>query len=176
MKLIVGLGNPGKKYANTRHNAGFVVADQIMIQYQFPTAKATPKFKAQISAGEINQEKIIIIKPQTYMNESGAAARAVADFYKIKPADLIVIHDDKDIPLGEYKIQTNRGPAGHNGVISLIKHLGTRNFTRVRVGIKPVGEIKDTADFVLEKFTKNEHKIINEVITKVTEDIKKIIA
>ncbi|MEK7213460.1 MAG: aminoacyl-tRNA hydrolase [Patescibacteria group bacterium] len=174
MKLIVGLGNPGKKYAATRHNVGFLVVNKLALALGLPEFKMDKKFKAEISPGA-SKNKIVIAKPQTFMNESGGAVRALADFYKIKPSEIIVIHDDKDIPIGEYKVQTNRGPAGHNGVISLISHLGTQNFTRARVGIKPAKEIKDTADFVLAKFTKEEQKALEEVIDKVITDIKKIL-
>jgi len=173
MKLIIGLGNPGKKYETTRHNVGFLILDKLISNIQYPIFKLDKKLKSEISKKP--GSNLIIAKPQTFMNESGVAVRALCDFYKIKPADVIVVHDDKDIPLGEYKIQTNRGPAGHNGVISIITHLGTQDFTRVRVGIKTDKKIDDTANFVLDKFSKAEIKILDEVIKKVVKEIKILI-
>ncbi|MDD2758296.1 MAG: aminoacyl-tRNA hydrolase [Patescibacteria group bacterium] len=171
MKLIVGLGNPGKEYANTRHNVGFIFADRAIGDWRLPAFSPTAKLKAEISQGEVGGKKIILAKPQTFMNISGAAVRTLAAFYKIKPAEIIVVHDDKDIPLGEYRIQKDRGPAGHNGVKSIIESLGTKNFTRVRIGIKPARAIKDTAEFVLKKMPKAEQDKINSALTEI---IKKI--
>lgn len=157
MKLIVGLGNPGKEYKDTRHNAGYLFIDKL--------------------ADEVISKKIILLKPKTFMNNSGTAVRAKVDFYKLSPADLIVAHDDKDLLLGEYKIQTNRSAAGHNGVQSIINHLGTQNFTRVRIGIAPEDKqtMGDTADFVLNRFTKKEKEILEKALAKAIEKIKKIL-
>jgi len=171
MKLVVGLGNPGKKYETTRHNVGFLVLDKLTSDW-----KENKKANALCVKTKINGKDVVLAKPQTFMNESGVAVRALCDFYKIKPTDVIVVHDDKDIPLCEYKIQTNRGPAGHNGVISIITHLGTQNFTRIRIGIKTDRKIDDTANFVLDKFSKAEIKILNEVIENVLKEIKILIA
>ncbi|MBU0545815.1 aminoacyl-tRNA hydrolase [Patescibacteria group bacterium] len=172
MKLIVGLGNPGKEYQNTRHNVGFLLAEKLVSNLQFSNFKLEKKFNAKISAGLHNGSKIVIAKPQTFMNESGLAVRAISDFFKLAPSDIIVVHDDKDIALGEYKIQTDRGSAGHNGVKSIIEHLGTQNFTRVRIGVAPeTREIDDTADFVLGKLGKEEKKVLDEVLDKAINDL-----
>jgi len=176
MKLIVGLGNPGKEYQNTRHNVGFIMAEKLISSFKFPISKLEKKFNAQISAGLFNGNKIIIVQPQTFMNESGIAVRAISDFYKITPNDIIIVHDDKDIALGEYKIQTDRGPAGHNGVKSIIEHLGTQNFTRMRIGVAPKEhEIQDTADFVLGKLRKEEKIILDDVLEKAIIDVHNLI-
>lgn len=167
MKLIVGLGNPGKKYEKTRHNVGFMVVDRLATNW-----KASKKARALYCKTELNGVGVEVLKPQTFMNESGVSVAYAAKNHNLKPEDIIIVHDDKDIPLGEYKIQTNRGPAGHNGVISIINYLGTQNFTRARVGIKSAVEIKDTADFVLAKFTKEEQKTLEEVIDKVIKELK----
>lgn len=176
MKLIIGLGNPEKKYENTRHNAGFLAIDKLSAKYELPTPIFDKKTNTLIIKGEINKKRTLLAKPQTYMNDSGAAARALLDFYKLKPKDLIVIHDDKDIRLGETRIQTNRGPAGHNGVKSIIAHLGTQDFTRVRIGIASgKNKIKDTANFVLKKFTAEEKTILNKAMTNAIDEINKLI-
>ncbi|MFA5127849.1 MAG: aminoacyl-tRNA hydrolase [Patescibacteria group bacterium] len=170
MKLIIGLGNPGKEYVNTRHNAGFMALDYLADKLGASFTKNN-KFNAEIAESKLGQEKAILAKPLTFMNESGRAVRAICDFYKISPSDVLVIHDDKDITLGESKTQTNRTSAGHNGVESIIGHLGTQEFTRLRLGIKSPTDIMDTADFVLGKFTTEEKNILVEVIKKEIEKI-----
>lgn len=178
MKLIIGLGNPGKTYERTRHNIGFVVADKITYKILNTKYKLQKKSNSELAEATIDGVKIILAKPLTFMNESGVAVRALLDFYKLKPTDIIVVHDDKDIPLGEYKIQTNRGPAGHNGVKSMIEHLGTQNFTRVRIGIATLemDKYEDKADFVLGKFGKDEMKTLDEVMDKVMEETNHLIS
>jgi len=148
MKLIVGLGNPGKEYEKTRHNVGFVVVDLLVESDQFDSTKA--KF----------------IKPQTFMNNSGQEVKKMADYYKIAAKDITVIHDDIDLPLGEIKVQESRGSAGHKGVQSIIDALGTNDFTRVRIGIRPEELTMDTDKFVLEKFTSQEQEIIDQTTQK----------
>ncbi len=173
MKLIVGLGNPGKEYTNTRHNAGFMLVDELAKKLSAGDFKMEKKFNAEIATGNLNGDKIILVKPQTFMNNSGQAVRAVMDFYKLTPADVIVAHDDKDILIGEYKNQNNRGAAGHNGVKSIIEHLGTQDFARVRIGVAPQERaIDDTADFVLGKFSKDEKNILEKVFTEIIARIK----
>jgi len=174
MRLIVGLGNPGKEYEKTRHNAGFMVAEKIISDAQLKTGKS-PKTFSEIAKGKINGSDAVVAMPQTFMNESGRAVRALADFFKIQPGDIILVHDDKDIPLGEIKIQKNRGAAGHNGVQSVIDSLGTKNFTRIRVGIAAENlPGYDTADFVLGKFTKEETNLIKDATDKAAQEIIKM--
>ena len=174
MKLIVGLGNPEKKYEDTRHNAGFVVIDKLVASTE---AKLSydKKTNSEISKTTLNKKRVLLAKPQTFMNNSGTAVRALLDFYKLKPADLIVVHDDKDIHLGETRVQKDRGAAGHNGVKSIIEHLGTQNFTRIRIGVASITEIKDTAGFVLGKFTTSEKKVLKKVIENVIKEIEGLI-
>lgn len=189
MKLIIGLGNPGEKYKKTRHNAGFMAVDKITAAFQFPSFNFQAKFNAEISEKSINDEKIILAKPQTFMNESGKAVKAIIDYYKIDVANIIIIHDDLDIALGKYKIVKDRTSAGHKGVQSIIDYLGTKDFTRIRIGIEPLGSSAEkdksldsprslgtkqipTAEFVLENFTENEQKIIDEVIEKTCGEIE----
>jgi PTH1 family peptidyl-tRNA hydrolase len=170
MKLLVGLGNPGEKYNSTRHNIGFAILDELtkIFGVDFCVNK---KFHSETAEIIINKQKIILLKPLTYMNESGLAVLEAKKFFKISLKDILIIHDDKDIALGEHKLQFNRSSAGHNGVQSIIDRLGTKSFFRFRFGIKPKTEIKDTADFVLKKFTAQEKKIINEKIIKAVENI-----
>lgn len=173
MKIIVGLGNPETRYENTRHNAGFLIIDKLASRFEFPSAIFDKKTNSQIIKGEINNKRVILAKPQTYMNSSGLATQALLAFYKLKPEDLIVIHDDKDIPLGETRVQTNRGPAGHNGIKSIIEQLGTQNFMRIRVGVAPAAQesIADTASFVLGKFTAEEKKILSKTTEHIIQEL-----
>jgi len=180
MKLIIGLGNPGKKYEKTRHNVGFIILDVLhekLKEENISSWELSKKFNAQISGCSFNGEKIILAKPMTFMNDSGMSAQLIANFYKLTPKDIIVIHDDKDLKLEEIKIQTDKNDAGHNGVKSIIQHIGSKNFTRVRIGVASENEKKmsDTAKFVLSKFGMFEKKKLEEVIEKTVEEIIKMI-
>ncbi|MBU3924374.1 aminoacyl-tRNA hydrolase [Patescibacteria group bacterium] len=167
MKLVIGLGNPGEKYKKTRHNTGFMAIDAAASKLQATSYKLQANFNAEISKGTIDDEKIILAKPQTFMNESGKAVRAIADYYKINTGDIIVIHDDLDIPLGKYKIARDRASAGHKGVQSIIDALGTKDFARIRIGIGVKNKKNSTEAFVLENFSQEEQKIIDEVVGEV---------
>ncbi|MBI2447936.1 aminoacyl-tRNA hydrolase [Candidatus Microgenomates bacterium] len=168
MKLIVGLGNPGKEYEKTRHNAGFIaIADfrsQIADCEEF---SFEGKFNAEIAQGIFDGEKIILAKPMTFMNNSGEAVKKIADFYKIAPEDITVIHDDLDIPFGEVRVKNDGSSAGHNGVQSIIDNLGTEVFRRVRIGIgRPMGDIP--ADkYVLQSFSEEEQAKLPEILEKI---------
>lgn len=162
MKIIVGLGNPGKKYETTRHNAGFLALDRIMNmelgikngdKIQF---KMENKFEAETAVFKIGNEDIVLVKPQTFMNLSGKSVKKIVDFYKLKPeGDLIVIHDDIDIELGKIKIKNDGSSAGHRGVQSIIDELGTERFIRVRVGVgRPENQDIEIEDWVLMPFGK----------------------
>jgi len=158
MIIIAGLGNPGRKYTNTRHNIGFQIIDEFARENNFPEFKMSKKFNALIS----EKENITLVKPQTFMNESGKAVKKMV-------GELIVIHDDIDLPLGEIKISKNRGSAGHKGVQSIIKELSSKDFTRLRVGIQPrfqQGKPRNVERFVLQKFDKKEEMIIKQAIKK----------
>lgn len=181
MKLIIGLGNPGKKYARTRHNLGFMVLDALhesLKSYGINDWELSKKFNAEVSGCTVHNEKIIIAKPMTFMNDSGQAVQLLMRYYKIPPRDLLVVHDDKDILLGTLKVQTDRGHAGHNGVRSIMEHIGAQDFTRIRLGIanENVKKTGDTADFVLSKFGLLERKKVAEVIEKSVKEIMKRIA
>lgn len=181
MKLIVGLGNPGKQYAKTRHNMGFMVLDEFKRATESTANwsgwEVSKKCNAEISKGTIGNETVILLKPLTYMNMSGIAVQLATSFYKITPNSIIVIHDDKDIPLDELKTQTDRGSAGHNGVNSIITELGTQNFTRLRVGIASADPQKMTniPDFVLKKFGLLERRAVKQSIDNAVAALKKLI-
>jgi PTH1 family peptidyl-tRNA hydrolase len=163
MILIVGLGNPGKKFENTRHNIGKIVVKKFAKNFKFPKFKLEKKLLAEISKKEIEKEKIILALPITFMNLSGHSVKNLISYFKLPFFNLWVVHDDLDLPLGKIRISKNRSSAGHKGVESIIDILGTKNFVRFRIGIKTFKKIK-AADFVLQKFEKNEKKIIDKVI------------
>ena len=172
MTIIVGLGNPGKKYKDTRHNVGFQVIEELAEKNNFPEFRLSKKFNALISESILNNEKIILAKPQTFMNNSGVAVKKIIENCKLKIENLIVIHDDIDLLLGKIKIAKNRGAAGHKGVESIIKELSSKDFTRFRIGIQSKqGKPQNVEKFVLQRFTKEEEKVIKETIK---ETIKKL--
>lgn len=175
IKLIIGLGNPGEKYQQTRHNIGFITVNLLKKDFNFNDWKMNKKINSFISQGIFSEnKKIILAKPQTMMNNSGQAAMALINYYKTTPQNLIIIHDDIDLKIGDYKIQQNRGAAGHKGVQSIINQLGTKAFIRLRLGIKPK-QMKDptnTEKFVLQKFSEQEIKIANQAIEKAVRDLR----
>jgi len=179
MKLIVGLGNPGKKYEKIRHNVGFLAIENLKLKIENCSEwKLNKKFNAEVAEGSINREKIIFVKPQTFMNNSGQAVWPIVKFYKIKPQDIFVIHDDIDLPLTKIRIRKDGSSGGHKGVQSIIDTLGTRNFVRFRIGIKPkiMPKTWDAAKFVLQKFTREEEKKIVQAIKKTAEAVLAAIA
>lgn len=170
MKLIVGLGNPGKKYEQTWHNVGFMVIDQIQASKpdEFLKFKNSRKHKAEVCDGLNPAEKIILAKPQTFMNNSGQTVRSLAKFYKIKHDDIWVIHDDIDLPLGKIRISQNSSAGGHKGVQSIIDELKTQEFVRFRIGVQPTTPMKiPTEKYVLQKINKDDKVIIDETIETV---------
>jgi len=166
MTLICGLGNPGKKFDGTRHNLGFRIIDQFARKKRFPKFKLSQKYRSLISKKLLNKEKIVLAKPQTFMNDSGKAVKALTRSYKLESKNLIIIHDDIDLPIEEMRIVKNRGAAGHKGVQSIINELSTKDFVRFRIGIKPKSYIlnpKSLDKFVLKKFNKEEKEILKKV-------------
>ena len=169
MKLIVGLGNPGKKYEGTRHNVGFIFLDKLRKELEFPEFGFSKKFTSDISISKEN----ILMKPQTFMNLSGEAVRSILDFYKLSPEDILVIHDDKDIAFGEYRLADDSSSAGHNGVQNIIDNHGTQKFKRIRIGIGAETDLPSDV-FVLQKFSDEEKDEIEKVLKKVIEEIENI--
>jgi len=172
MKLIIGLGNYGPEYEKTRHNYGFMVVDEIARKHNFPDLKLSKEHNALISI----ENDVILAKPQTYMNNSGQAVKSIASYYKIEPKDILVIHDDADIDLGEIKEAENQGSAGHKGVQSIIDELKTNEFKRIRLGINsedPSFKGKELEEVVLKNFSKDEEEIVSKTIDNAVEQIWK---
>ncbi|MDD5397383.1 MAG: aminoacyl-tRNA hydrolase [Candidatus Moranbacteria bacterium] len=175
MKLIVALGNPGKDYAKTRHNAGFVILDEMQKELSFPDFQFNKKFEAEISEANIGGEKTILAKPQTFMNNSGKSVQAIMDFYKITLENLTIIHDDLDIALGAFKVSTDSSAAGHNGVASIFETIGTQKIKRIRIGIegaeKKLERQMSGCDFVLQNFSEEELSAIKKLAVEIIKNI-----
>lgn len=161
MYIIVGLGNPGKQYENTRHNMGFLAVDLLAEKYNIDVNKI--KFKALVGEGRIAGQKVLLVKPQTYMNLSGEAVRQAMDFYKIDPEELIVIYDDIDIPTGTFRIRKKGSPGTHNGMRNIFQHIQTNDFPRIRVGIGS-GKKDNLAGYVTGGISKSEQEILADVL------------
>lgn len=161
MKLVVGLGNPGKEYKNTRHNVGFDVIDLYLQKNNINSMKE--KFQGLYAETNINGEKVIFLEPQKYMNLSGEVVKKYVDFFKISSNDILVIHDDLDQKVGKIKLKQNSSSGGHNGIKDIEKNLGTKEYKRLKIGISNDKKM-DTKDFVLGKFSKEERKLIDEAI------------
>ncbi|ALP88981.1 MULTISPECIES: aminoacyl-tRNA hydrolase [Clostridium] len=172
MFLIVGLGNPGSQYEDTRHNIGFKVVDNIAKEYNIEINRQ--KFKGMCGEGFINGEKVILLKPTTYMNLSGESIREVVDFYKLSNDDVLVIYDDISLDVGRLRIREKGSAGGHNGIKSIIAHLGTDIFPRIKVGVGQPNV--DLVNYVLGKFTKEEMEVLNESIDASTKAAKEIIS
>lgn len=162
MKLIIGLGNIGEKYLFTRHNAGFMAADMLAQQYNF-SFKEDKKLKCFIAKAKIFNDDFIIIKPTTYMNLSGEALRAVIDYYKVNSDDILVIYDDLSLDLGRIRFRPDGSDGGHNGIKSIIQHLGSKKFARLKIGIGPQSPLPSEY-FVLEKFTDTQLTTLKETL------------
>ncbi|RCW63051.1 aminoacyl-tRNA hydrolase [Saliterribacillus persicus] len=154
MKCIVGLGNPGRKYKETRHNVGFMVIEELLKRNGWELSKK--KFNGHFVQENVNGETIILLEPQTYMNLSGESLGPLMDFYQLEPEDVAVIYDDLDLPLGKIRMRQKGGHGGHNGIRSIIDHLGTKNFNRIRFGIGRPTTPMSVVDYVLGKFSKEE--------------------
>jgi PTH1 family peptidyl-tRNA hydrolase len=170
MIVIVGLGNPGKKYQNTRHNVGFMAVDAFAKINNFPEFKFQKKSNVLISENIIDDKKIILAKPQTFMNESGRSVKQLISDTGARIADLVIVHDDIDLPIGKIKIIKERGSAGHKGVESIIKNIGNNGLIRFRIGIGPENKTK-AEKVVLKNFSEKEQKEINGTIQKVVNSL-----
>ena len=161
MYLIAGLGNPGREYENTRHNAGFASIDRLAEKNHISIDMK--KFQALCGTGYIGGQKVLLLKPQTYMNLSGESLRAACDFFKIDPEqELIVIYDDISLEPGQLRVRKKGSAGGHNGMKNIIAHLGTQDFPRIRVGVGEKPQGWDLADYVLGHFSKEEQQVMQE--------------
>ena len=170
VKLIVGLGNPGKQYAATRHNIGFMVVDYLAEKLGVKVDKI--KFKSVLGEGFAGTEKIVLAKPQTYMNLSGQALLDIVQWYKLDPQDLLVIYDDLDLPVGKLRLRMKGSAGGHNGMKSIIYLIQSDDFPRLRIGIgRPLNENIETVNHVLGKFDEEDSKIMGEAVAKAAEAV-----
>lgn len=167
MKVIIGLGNPGKKYEDTRHNAGFMAIDKISEKWSIPVQQN--KFRALVGEGRLEGEKVLLVKPQTYMNLSGESIAEILKFYKLSPDDLVVIYDDLDLPTGHLRLREKGSAGGHNGIKSMIQHTGTQEFKRIKVGIGRPEPGRSVSDYVLQAFPASERALIDEAVSLAAE-------
>jgi peptidyl-tRNA hydrolase, PTH1 family len=164
--LVAGLGNPGREYRHNRHNVGFMAVEHLSEKFKIPFGKV--QSKAITGTGLVHDQKVLLVKPQTYMNLSGLAIGALAKYYKIAPDHMIIIHDDVDLPLGTLRLRAQGGAGGQKGMTSIIERLGTKEFPRLRLGVgRPPGHMQ-TADYVLEDFFPDEKEILAHVFDRVT--------
>lgn len=168
MKLIAGLGNPGKKYQNTPHNAGFITLDLFLKQDKLAAFEIKKKYNAEISVNKSGKDKFFLAKPLTFMNNSGQPINKILKYYKIKKKDLLIIHDDIDLPFGKIKISFDRSSGGHNGIESAIKELKSKKFYRLRIGVKPNFPLtkEKTADYLLSSLPKKHQQEFKATLDK----------
>ena len=173
--LLVCLGNPGKEYANTRHNIGFMAADAL----ERRTGVKFNKLKYRALTGEVTLggQRVLVVKPQTYMNLSGEAVKLAGGFYKIPPDHILVLYDDVSLPLGKLRVRGSGSAGGHNGIKNIIAHLGTDAFPRIKVGVgAPEGADRDLVDWVIGNFTQAQRKVVDEAIEKALDAAACVIA
>jgi PTH1 family peptidyl-tRNA hydrolase len=156
MHLVIGLGNPGKSYENTRHNAGFLAIDFLAQVWNASPFSEDFRFRALLSSAMLNGEKLLLVKPQTYMNLSGESAQALVKYFKISFENILLLHDDKDFALGELRLAENSSSAGHRGVKNIFDTLGTQHISRIRIGIGIPPENIPTDEYVLSRFSSEE--------------------
>ncbi len=162
--LIIGLGNPGREYEKTRHNAGFLLCESLAEHLHFPPFRADGRFCGDYSEGDYSGKRITLFRPMTFMNRSGEAVRPLVEFFKLDLSRILVCHDDLDLPLGKIRFQLNGGTGGHRGVESIVSHLGSRGFPRLRIGIgRPVNN-SDVKKYVLERFPQSELRHFEKVL------------
>jgi len=165
--LLIGLGNPGREYRDNRHNLGFMVIDRLIVRLNARGIKV--QSKAIVTSATYEERKLILAKPQTYMNLSGQSAQGLLNFYKIPMENMLIAHDDLDIPFGTIRIRPGGGPGGQKGMASTIEQLGTKEFPRLRIGIgRPPGRM-NPSDYVLQNFSREEMKILSEIVDRAAE-------
>ena len=175
IRLIIGLGNPGREYETTRHNVGFRWVDEFARLHNLSFKNET-KFHGLAARGQLHGREMLLLKPQTFMNASGRAVGALAQFYKIAPAEILVVHDDLDLPPGVARLKLGGGHGGHNGLKDIIAHLGTGDFWRLRLGIGHPGERAEVVNFVLNDPRKEERALIEQAVQRALEISDLIIA
>jgi peptidyl-tRNA hydrolase, PTH1 family len=170
VKIIVGLGNPGNQYRTSRHNVGFQVLDRLAELNHIPIR--TKRFRSLYGTGRINLQQVVLSKPMTFMNRSGEAVKKTADFFHLKMEDLVVVHDDLDLPFGRLRFKQRGGDGGHQGIHSIIERMGGNSFLRLKVGIGRPPEGMDPADYVLDVFDKTEQCLLDQILSQAAESLK----
>ncbi|WP_042171218.1 aminoacyl-tRNA hydrolase [Paenibacillus gorillae] len=170
MKWIAGLGNPGAAYQNTRHNVGFMVVDELARRWDISVTQN--KCKALIGEGNVKGTKVVLIKPMTYMNLSGESVRGFLDYFKADREDGIIVYDDMDTEIGKIRLRYQGSAGGHNGIKSLIQHLGTQQFNRVRMGVSRPQPGRSIVDYVLDNFPKSEHELLKTMVEQACDAIE----
>lgn len=173
MILVIGLGNPGSEYASTKHNLGYLAVDEIGRRAGIDLTRK--KFHGLYGEGTFRRDKLILLKPETYMNRSGESVSSAVNFYHIPPENIIVVHDELDLPAGTVRVKPGGGSAGHKGIASIIERLGDGDFIRIRIGIGKPGEKSGTVSHVLSKFSKEETEIIKESVSRAADAVLEVI-
>ncbi|MDA8440817.1 MAG: aminoacyl-tRNA hydrolase [Peptococcaceae bacterium] len=171
-KVVIGLGNPGREYALNRHNVGFLAIEHIATKFN---VNFRSKFQSQIGECEIASLKIMLVKPQTFMNLSGRAVREILDWYKLQPDDIVIIHDDMDLPFGKIRLRAQGSPGGHNGIKSIIHEISTANFSRIKIGVGRPPDGWDAADYVLGNFPAAVLPELNSILETVVESVQDVL-
>jgi PTH1 family peptidyl-tRNA hydrolase len=170
MKLIVGLGNPGRKYEGTRHNVGFVVLDELAARHAASRRKQS--FQGEVAEASLGSQKCLLLWPHTFMNLSGASARAARDFYKLTNAELLVVCDDFNLPLGKLRLRASGTAGGQKGLENILHRLGADDIARLRIGVGPLPPSRDGAEFVLGRFGKDEQEEIQHAVVRAVEAVE----
>ena len=173
MKIVVGLGNPGRKYERTRHNAGFLAVDELARGLRFDLSQE--KYHAIIGKGRVGDEDVLLAKPQTFMNGSGRSVAAALRYTSAAVGDLIVVHDELDLPLGAVRVKTGGGHGGHNGLRSIIEHLGSADFIRIRIGVGRPPAGLDAAGYVLTPFLPAEKQAAEDAVVQAAEAVRTVL-
>ncbi len=171
--IVVGLGNPGRRYSETRHNAGFLVIDELARRWSIDCSKK--QLGSEVGGGRVRDVKAVLVKPQQFMNRSGHPTRSLMGFYKVSVDDVVVIHDEVDLPFGTVRVKRGGGAGGHNGLKDLDRHLGDRNYLRVRVGVSRPPEGWDTADYVLGKWNAAERSDLDALVAKAADAVEQLL-
>jgi PTH1 family peptidyl-tRNA hydrolase len=174
-QLIIGLGNPGREYEETRHNAGFFFVDALAQDLGISFSPQS-KFFGEFAKGSVKGQDIFLLKPTTFMNRSGMAVAAIANFYKLSPQAILAVHDELDLPPGDAKLKVGGGAGGHNGLKDMIKALGTQEFTRLRLGIGHPGDRHQVSNYVLHAFSKTERIALDDAITRALHVMPEVLA
>lgn len=170
MKVLVGLGNPGKKYEGTRHNLGFDLLAEVARRHSASRPKV--KFEAEISEATLGNERLLLLAPQTFMNLSGKSVRLAADFYQLTPQDFLVVCDDINLPLGRLRLRKSGSAGGQKGLANIIQHLGTESVPRLRIGVDLPPDGRDSADWVLDRFSKAELRTVDEALGRAAQAVE----